>query len=78
MTSFTFLLGRGLQGVEKTVKVANLALENYVKESREHLLTADGSVNIALIEPVRKTTMEAKKQKKEERIISWKEKMLLG
>ena len=59
--------GRRLQGV---VKLTNLGLENYVKESRERLLTAARSVDIDLIEPIRETTIEAKKQKKKERTIS--------
>ena len=58
--------GRGLQGVEETVNLTNLGLENYVKESRERLLTAVRSVDIDLTESVRETTIEAKKQKKEE------------
>ena len=66
--------GRGLQGVDETVKVTNLGLENYVKESKERLYTGARPVDIDLIEPIRKTTTEAKKQKKEERIISWEEK----
>ena len=70
--------GRGLQGVEETVKVKNLGLENYVKESRERLLTAARSVDIDSIEPIRETTTEAKKQKKEGRTISWQEKMFHG
>ena len=70
--------GRGLQGVNETVKVTNLGLENYLKESKERLLTAARSVDIDLIEPIRKTTIEAKKQTKEERTISWEEKMLHG
>ena len=70
--------GRGLQGVKETVKVTNLGLENYVKQSRERLLTAARSVDIDLIEPIRKTLIEAKKQKKKERTISWEEKMLHG
>ena len=70
--------GRGLQGVNETVKVTNLGLENYLKESKERLLTAGRSVDIDLIEPIRKTTIEAKKQKKEKRTISWEEKMLHG
>ena len=67
--------GGGLQGVEETVKVTNLGLENYVKESRERLLTAARSVDIDLIEPIRKTTIKAKTQKKEERTICWEKKM---
>ena len=70
--------GRGLQGVNETVKVTNLGLENYLKESKERLLTAARSVDIDLIEPIRKTLIEAKKQKKKERTISWEEKMLHG
>ena len=62
--------GRRLQGVEKSVKLTNLGLENYVKESRERLLTAARSVDIDLIEPIRETTIAAKKQKKKERTIS--------
>ena len=68
--------GRGLQGVEEAVKLINLGLQNYVKESRERLLTAARSVSIDLIEPIRETTVETQKQKKEERTISWEEKML--
>ena len=44
--------GRGLQGVKEAVKLTNLGLENYVKESRERLLTAARSVDIDLIEPI--------------------------
>ena len=58
--------------------MANLGLENYVKESRERLLTAAISVDIDLFEPIRKTVIEAKKQKKEEITISWNEKKLHG
>ena len=50
-----------MQGVKEAVKVTNLALENYLKESRERLLTAARSVDIDLIEPIRETTIEAKK-----------------
>ena len=32
--------GRGLQGLKEAVKLTNLGLENYIKESRERLLTA--------------------------------------
>ena len=67
-----------MQGVKETVKVTNLGLENYVKQSRERLLTAARSVDIDLIEPIRETTIEANKQKKEERTISWEEKTLHG
>ena len=55
--------GRELQGVEETVQMTNLGWENCVKESRECLLTAARSVDIDLIEPIRETTIEAKKQK---------------
>ena len=58
--------GRGLQGVEEAVKVTNLGLENYEKDSRERLLTAARSVDIDLTDPIRETN-EAKKQKEEER-----------
>ena len=57
--------GRALQGVKETVKLTNLVLENNVKESRERLLTAARSVDIYLIEPIRETTIETKKKKKE-------------
>ena len=67
--------GGGLQGVKETVNLTNLGLENYVKESRERLLTATRSVDIDFIEPIRETTIEAKEQEKEERTISWEEKM---
>ena len=58
--------------------MTNLGLENYLKKSKERLLIAARSVDIDLIEPIRKTVIEAKKQKKEERTISWEEKMLHG
>ena len=67
-----------MQGVKEAVNLTNLGLENYVKESRERLLTAARSVDIDLIEPIRETTTQAKKQKKGERTISWEEKMLHG
>ena len=70
--------GRGLQGVKEMVKVTNLGLENYVKESRERLLTLARSVDIDLFEPIRETAIEATKQKKEERTISWEESNLHG
>ena len=70
--------GRGFQDVEETVEVTNLELENYVKESKERFLTAASSVDIDLTKPTRKTTFKAKEQKKEERTISWEEKMLHG
>ena len=53
-----------MQDVEETEKVSNFGLENYVKESRERLLTAARSVDINLIEPIRETTIEAKKQRR--------------
>ena len=59
-----------MQGVKKTANLTSLRLENYVEESREHLLTAARSVDIDLVEPIQETTIEAKKQKKEEIIIS--------
>ena len=70
--------GRGLQGVEETVNLRNLGLENYGKESREYLLAAARSVDIDLTQPIRETTIETKTQKKEERTISWEERMLHG
>ena len=70
--------GRGLQGVEETVNLTNLGLENYVKESREFFLFAEGSLYIDLIEPIRETTIEGKKQKKEEGAIFWEKKILHG
>ena len=66
--------GRGLQGGKETVNLTNLELENYVKESRERLLTAARYVDIDLIEPAQETKIEAEKQKKEERTISWEKK----
>ena len=48
----------------------NLELKNYVKEFSQRLLTAARSVDIDLVEPIQETTIEAKKQKKEEIIIS--------
>ena len=35
-------------------------------------------MGIDLIEPIRETTIEAKKQKKEEKAVSWEEKTLHG
>ena len=70
--------GRGLQGVEETVNLTNLVSENYVKESGERLLTASRSVDIDLIVPILETTIEVKKRKKEEKTISWEEKILHG
>ena len=70
--------GRGLQGVKETVNLTNLWLENYVKEPRERFLAAERSLDIDLIQPIQETTIEAKKQKKEKRKISWEEKMLHG
>ena len=70
--------GRGLQCVVETVQLTELGLQNYVKESREHLFTAAKSVDIDLIEPIGETAIEAKKQKKEETAIYLEEKMLHG
>ena len=70
--------GRRLQGVEETVHLTNLGLDNYVKESKERQFTAARSVDIDLTQPIRKTTVKTKKQNKEERTISWEEKMLHG
>ena len=66
--------GRGLQGGKETVNLTNLGLENYVKDSRKRLLTAARYVDIDLIEPAQETKIEAEKQKKEERTISWEKK----
>ena len=68
--------GRELQVVKGTVNLITLGLENYVKKSRECFLTAARSVDIDLIEPIREATIEAKKQKKKEKTISWEKKML--
>ena len=57
--------GRRLHCVKETVNLTNLGLENYVKESRERLLIAARSLEIDLIEPIRETTIAAKKQKQE-------------
>ena len=70
--------GRGLQDVKETVKLTNLGLENYVKESRERLLATARSVDINLMESIQETAIETRKQKKEERTISSEEKMLHG
>ena len=56
---------------KKIVNLANLGLENYVKESRERLLIAARSLEIDLIEPIREFTIAAKKQKKEEITFYW-------
>ena len=56
--------------------MTDLGLGNYVKEFRERLLNAARSVDIDLIEPIQQTTIEAKKQKKKERTISWEKKIL--
>ena len=70
--------GRGFEGVKEIVNLTNLGLENYVKESRERLLTTARYVDIDLIESIQETTIEAMKQKKEERTISWEKRMLYG
>ena len=70
--------GRVLQGVEEAVKLTNLGLENYVKESRECLFTTARSVDIDLIELIQETKIEVKKQKKVERTICCEEKMSHG
>ena len=67
-----------MQGVEEAVKLTNLGLENYVKESRECLLTAARSADIDLIDPIQETTTEVKKQTKEERTTSWEEKCCMA
>ena len=68
-----------MQGVNEVVNLTNLGLENYVKECRERLLTAARSVDYDLIEPIRETTIQAKKQKEESKnswdgklhVVSW-------
>ena len=55
-----------MQGVEETINLTNLELGNYVRESREILLTAVTSLDIDLIEPIRETTIETKNHEKEE------------
>ena len=52
---------------QKKNKIGKFRIKNYVKESRERLLNAARSADIDLTEPIRQTTIEAKKQKKEER-----------
>ena len=42
----------------------------FIRKSR----TAERSVDIDLIEPIQETTIESKKQKKEEKTISWENK----
>ena len=64
-----------MQGVNEVVNLTNLGLENYVKECRERLLTAARSVDYDLIEPIRETTIQAKKQKEESKNY-WDGKML--
>ena len=63
-----------MQGVDETLNLTNLGLENYVKESREEFLAAVRSVDINLIEPIRQTAIVGKKQKKEKRAIYREEK----
>ena len=66
--------GKELQGVKEVVKLISLGLEKNVKESRKTLLIAARSVDFDLIEPIRGTTIEAKKQKNKERANFWGEK----
>ena len=54
--------GRGFQCIEETVKLAKLGLGDYVRNSRQRLLTAARSVNIDLIQPIQESNIEAKKQ----------------
>ena len=60
--------GRGLQGVEEAVKVTNLGLENYVKESKERLLSATRSVVIGLMSQSKKLQLRlrSKRRRKEQ------------
>ena len=55
-----------MQGVKETFNLTNLELGNYVKDSREILLTVVTSLDIDLIEPIRETTIETKNHKKDE------------
>ena len=53
--------------------LTNLGLGNYVKESRERLLTAARSVNIDLIEPIQETTIElGRKRRRKEQFLGSK------
>ena len=56
--------GRGLQGVKEMVKVTNLGLENYVKESRERLLTASRPADIDLIEQSQKLQLRLRNKRR--------------
>ena len=53
---------RGLQGVKETVKVTNLGLENYVKQSRERLLTTARSLDIEKLQ----LRLRSKRRRKEQ------------
>ena len=67
---------QALQGVKEAVKFTNLGLENYLKEPRERLLAAARSMDIDLIEAIRKTTIAAKKEKQgEEQFLAGKKMM---
>ena len=44
--------GRGLQGVEETVKLKKLGLESPVNEFRQCVLTAARFIHIGLIRPI--------------------------
>ena len=60
--------GRGLQGIEETVNLTNLRLENYVREVRGSSLTAARSVETV---SQSEKLQQAKKQEKVEGTISW-------
>ena len=65
--------GRGLLNVEDTVNTAILALEEYVVDSNQRILSAARN-----IEEVTETAKGFKKRKKNERKNNWKEKELHG
>ena len=65
-----------MQFLKKPLCTGNFLPVHKIFLERPGLLTAARSVDIDLVEPIQETTGEAKKQKKEERTISWEEKML--
>ena len=68
--------GRGLIGIEDTVKVAIAALEQYVKESEESLLVAARMVDGDLEEAV--PAKEVKKNLRKVKAEKWRKKKLHG
>ena len=63
-----------LQGVKEAVKLTNLGLENYVKESRKTLLIAARSVDIDLIGPIRETTIKLRSKRRRKEQFFWEKK----